>query len=83
MSQALRGNVEDRPMERVSGPRSVLTVATGGGNTESSLQGPSSVLSWREGVSEVPDSARFSWMPHKVFLPFPHTSEDVFLSQSR
>lgn len=70
-------------MERVSGPWSVLSAATGGGNTESSLQGPSSVLSWREGASEVPDSTRFSWMPHKDFPPSPHTSEDVFLSQNR
>ncbi len=66
-----------------SGPQCVLTVATGGGNTEFSLRGPSSVLSWRKGASEVPDSARFSWMPHKVFPPSPHTSEDVFLSQNR
>lgn len=71
MGQALWENMEDRPMERVSGPRCVLTVATGGGNTESSLQGPSSVLSWRAGASEVPDSARFSWTPHKVFHPSP------------
>lgn len=39
--------------------KSVLTAATGGGNTESSLQGPSSVLSWKEGASKVPDSPVF------------------------
>lgn len=50
MSQALQVSMKDRPMERVSGPRSVLTAATDGGNTESSLRGPSSVLSWRERV---------------------------------
>lgn len=45
MGPELYENIEGRPMERVSVPQSVLTVATGGGNTESSLQGPSSVLS--------------------------------------
>lgn len=74
--------MEDRLMEKVSGPQCVLTAATGGGNTESSLQGPCSVLSWREGASKVPDSMHFSWMQHKVFPPSPHTSEDVFLSQN-
>lgn len=83
MSQALWENVEDRSMERVLGPWSVLTVATGRGNTETSLQGTSSVLYRREGASEVPDSARFSWIPHKVFPPSPRTSEDVFLSPNR
>ncbi len=75
--------MKDRPMERVSGPQSVLTAATGVGNTESSLRGPSSVLSWSEGAAMVPDSARFSWMQHKVCPPSPRTSEDVFLSQNR
>lgn len=83
MGQALWENIEERTMERVLGPQSVLTVATGRGNTESSLQGTSSVLSRRKGASKVPDSARFSWIPHKVFLPSPDTSEDVFLSPNR
>lgn len=63
------------------GPQSFFT--TLGEKAESSLQAPSSVLSWKEGPSNVPDRPRFSWMSHKVFPPSPHASEDVFLSQNR
>lgn len=80
MGQALCEIIEAWHMERLLGHESISAVASGEKKTCILSAG---AFLCSEVASEIPDSAHFSWMLHKVFPPPLSTSEDVFLSQNR